>query len=41
MLGLVTFIGWWKSEMFHQKMQATGKGGSLTFFLVELGVILH
>jgi len=27
--------------MFHQKMQATDKGGLLTFFLVELGVILR
>jgi len=27
--------------MFHQKMQATDKGVSLTFFLFELGVILH
>jgi len=27
--------------MFHQKMQAIDKGGSLTFFLVELGMILN
>ena len=27
--------------MFHQKMQATDKGGSLTFVVGELGVTLH